>query len=142
MKKQDVPQDPGIIEDYGHELCYAVDRKGEYDLVPSIGWEPKNIANDQAWQVIDMEIEQALDQIKKGSKSPLAYYMAKNQMDVGLLANYMGLYRWQVRRHLKPSVFKGLKKDLLGKYARFFEVSVSDLESFCEKNSQQTGKKF
>jgi len=140
MKKNNVPQDPGIIENYGHELCYAVDKQGKYDLVPSIGWEPKNIANKQAWQVIDQSIELALGDISKGRKSPIAYYMAKHQMDVGLLANYMGLYRWQVKRHLKPAVFKRLKEKTLKAYADLFDVSVSELGSALPHNSQSTGK--
>jgi hypothetical protein len=135
MKKDDVPQDPGIIEDYGHELCYAVDKQGKYDLVPSIGWEPKNIANKQAWQAIDQDIELALGEINKGRKSCLAYYMAKHQMDVGLLAKYMGLYRWQVKRHLKPAVFKRLEKKTLNAYAELFELSVSELESVLPNNN-------
>ena len=140
MKKKNVPQDPGIIEDYGHELCYAVDNQGKYDLVPSIGWEPKNIANKQAWQVIDQEIELALCEINKGRKSPIAYYMAKHQMDIGLLANYMGLYRWQVKRHLKPAVFNRLKEKILKAYADLFDLSVSELRSALPHNSQSTGK--
>lgn len=129
MKKKDVPQDPGIIEDYGYELCYAVDSNGEYDLVPSIGWEPKNIANDQAWEVIHNEVATALEGIINGSLSPIAYYMVKHQMDVGLLANYSGFYKWQVRRHLKPEIFKRLKEKVLVTYATLFHVSINELKS-------------
>ncbi len=45
MKTTDVPQDNGMIADYGHEICYAVDSKGNYQLTPSVGWEAKNIVN-------------------------------------------------------------------------------------------------
>lgn len=124
-----MPQDPGIIDDYGYELCYAVDSKGEYDLVPSIGWEPKNIANDQAWEVIKKDVETALRDVKNGSLSPIAYYMAKHQMDLGLLARYSGFYQWQVRRHLKPQIFKKLKEKVLMSYAILFHVSVNRLKS-------------
>lgn len=140
MKQTNVPQDPGIIENYGHELCYAVDNEGKYALVPSIGWEPKNIANKQAWQVIDQDIARTLTEINRGCKSPIAYYMAKHQMDVGLLANYMGLYRWQVKRHLKPSVFKRLKGKTLKAYADLFGLCVSEFGSAIPHNSQSTGK--
>ncbi len=132
MKKKDVPQDPGIIDDYGYELCYAVDNKGEYDLVPSIGWEPKNIANDQAWDVIDRDVSKALEGVRNGRLSPVAYYMAKHQMDVGLLAQYTGFYQWQVRRHLNPRVFRKLKEKALMTYAALFEVSINALKSIPE----------
>ena len=52
MEIKDVPQDPGILDDYGREICYAVDQNGNYSLVHSIGWDPKNTANRQAWQAI------------------------------------------------------------------------------------------
>jgi len=126
MKIKDVPQDPGIIEDYGYELCYAVDKKGSYNLVPSVGWDPKNIANNQAWQVIEENTRHAVEGIVNDRLSPLAYYMAKHQMDVGLLANYMGLYRWQVKRHLTPKVFRRMKDKIRRQYAALFDMTLSE----------------
>jgi len=142
MKKQEVPQDPGIIDDYGYELCYAVDNKGAYGLVPSIGWEPKNIANDQAWEVIHRAVARALEDVRKGHLSPVAYYMAKHQMDAGLLARYTGFYKWQIRRHLNSKVFRRLKKKKLMVYAALFSVSIHDLISPPEIAGKQAGKLF
>ena len=133
MKIKDVPQHPGILEDYGHEVCYAVDKDGKYNLVPSIGWNPKNLANEQAWQVIEENINRAVDGILKGKISPLGYYMAFHQMDIRLLANYMGLYCWQVKRHLKPKVFKKLKARVLERYAGLFNVSVDEMTTLADK---------
>jgi len=129
MEIKDVPQDPGILDDYGREVCYAVDQNGNYSLVQSIGWDPKNIANRQAWQVIEKKMNQAREDILDGTLSPIGFYMACNQMDIRLLAQYMGLYGWQIRRHLKPAVFKKIKTDLLEKYAALFNVSVEELKS-------------
>jgi hypothetical protein len=126
MKIKDVPQDYGMGEDQ-REICYAVDEKGNYVLAPSLGWEPKNIANAQAWQVIEAQVADALDRIRTGRASPLAYYMARHQMSVGLLAKYVGLFRWRVRRHLKPSGFKALTPDMLRRYADLFEITVREL---------------
>lgn len=94
MEIKDVPQDPGILDDYGREICYAVDRNGNYSLAQSIGWDPKNVANRQAWQVIEKKIDKARKDIGDGKLSPIGFYMACNQMDVRLLAQYMGLYGW------------------------------------------------
>ncbi|WP_321492096.1 hypothetical protein [uncultured Desulfobacter sp.] len=133
MKIKDVPQHPGILEDYGHEVCYAVDAEGNYNLVPSIGWMPKNIANEQAWEVIEANISRAAESILRGNLSPLGYYMACHQMDIRLLAKYMGLYGWQVKRHLKPKVFSSLKPSLLEKYAGLFKVPVDDMTTLADK---------
>lgn len=135
MEIKDVPQDPGILDDYGREVCYAVDQNGNYSLAQSIGWAPKNIANRQAWQAIEKKINKAREDILDKKLSPIGFYMAYNQMDVRLLAQYMGLYRWQVKRHLKPAVFKKINGNVLGKYAALFSVSVDELKSLPDKSA-------
>ena len=127
MKIDDVPQDNGMIEDYGHEICYAVDDKGNYVLSPSLGWEPKNIVNSQAWELIHQQTTDVLKQIHEGKLSTLAFHMVKNQMDVKLLARYVRLPRWKVKRHLKPDRFKGLETALLNRYADVFDIPVDQL---------------
>ncbi len=126
MKKSEVPQDvgPKAVE----EIAYALDEAGRYVKVRSIGWEPKNVANEQAWEVIEGELDEQLRRIRAGKRSPLAYHMTKNLMTVGLLASYMGLPRWRVKRHLKPGPFGKLSEDLLARYAALFEISVAQLK--------------
>jgi hypothetical protein len=132
MKIDEVPQDNGMIEDYGHEVCYAVDDKGRYVLSPSLGWEPKNIVNSLAWDLIHQKTIEALKQIHEGKLSPLAFHMANNQMDVKLLAKYIRLPRWKVKRHLKPEGFKGLDPALLNRYADIFNLSADQLSKIPE----------
>lgn len=109
------------------EVCYAVGEDGRYDLVASAGWEPKNITNDQAWDVIAVQLEELRAQVKAGLTSPLAYHMAKHQMDIALLAQYAGIWRWRVRRHLRPKVFARLSDAVIQKYAVLFGLSVAAL---------------
>ena len=109
MKIDQVPQDKGMITDNRREVCYAVDKDGRYVLAQSAGWGPKNIANRQAWDVIEEQVGRTLEKIRVGKLSPLAYHMAKNQMSEGLLAQYAGFSRWRVKRHLKPKAFGNLK---------------------------------
>ena len=127
MKIDEVPQNKGMITDDIREICYAVDENGRYMLAQSAGWEPKNIANDQAWTLIEEEVSQTVKKIKAGKLSPLAFHMAKNQMDVSLLSKYVGFNRLRVRRHLKPSVFRRLKPSVLKRYGRVFEIEVEEL---------------
>jgi hypothetical protein len=54
--------------------------------------------------------------------------MARNQMDVGLLAQYMGIMRWRVKRHLKLRIFKKLNQNLLSRYASLLKVTVEQLQ--------------
>jgi len=128
MKISDVPQDRGMIDqETMQEVCYAVDSEGRYVLTPSAGWEPKNIANDQAWEVIRRQLAAVLSKINKGKLSPLAYHMVKNQMTPGLLAKYAGCSWWRVRRHLKPSGFRTMSIDMCRRYSDIFEITVEAL---------------
>ena len=127
MLKKEVPQDQEVLDGQS-ELFYALDEDGRYVLAPSAGWEPANLANLQAWEAIRDDLAGILAQIRSGKLSPLAYHMAANQMDAKLLANYTGLFAWQVRRHLKPGPFVRLKPELKKRYAGVLLVTVEELE--------------
>jgi hypothetical protein len=136
MKIEEVPQERGIMPDNIYEVCYAIDDDGHYVLTASAGWNPKNIANNQAWEVIEEEIAKALKGIHTGKLSPLAFHMAKNQMDTTLLAQYAGYSRWRVKRHLKPAVFRRLNPAVLERYSDVFGITAKQLQQFPEKIKQ------
>jgi hypothetical protein len=50
-------------------------------------------------------------------------------MDIGILSDYTGFWKWQIKRHLKPEVFKRLSEKKLQKYAEAFNVSAEDLKT-------------
>ena len=87
----------------------------------------QKIANDQAWMLIEEEISQTVKKIRAGKLSPLAFHMAKNQMNVSLLSKYVGFNRLRVKLHLKPSVFKKLNPSILKRYGRIFDIEVEEL---------------
>ena len=134
MLKKNVPQDGGILDRW-HEISYAIDDDGRYVLAPSVGWKPANIANKQAWELISKQVADVIKRIQAQELSPLAYYMVKNQMDTDLLAKYVRLSRWRVRRHLKPAVFRRLKVSILERYAKIFNVSAEHLFDVPESSS-------
>jgi hypothetical protein len=140
MRKKNVPQDSGILDRW-HEIKYAIDDDGRYVLAPSVGWEPANIANKQAWEFISKQLNDVIKRIKAQDLSPLAYYMVKNQMDVRLLAKYVRLPRWRVRRHLNPSAFRRLKTSILERYAKTFNVSTEQLFDVPESSILDNGPK-
>ena len=126
MKRQEVPQDRGL---FGQRkaVCYALDEGGGYVLAPTVGWNPVNLANRQAWEEIARELAEIHGEVRAGRLSPLAYHMARRQMDAPLLARYSGLFRWRVRRHLRPAVFARLDPALLARYAEVLGISVEEL---------------
>ena len=126
MRKNEVPQDEALF-DGASEVCYAVDESGRYVLAESAGWEPSNIANMQAWEVIHADVAAVLARVRAGELSPLVYHMVRHQMDAKLLSGYAGLFSWQVSRHRKPGPFQKLKPALLARYADIFKITREEL---------------
>lgn len=131
MKKEEVPQDKGNLSKSNmRELCYATDKDGNYTTELSSGWEPKSIALDNSLQDINERVEKAKNDIKSGIASPIVYFMELNRMDWNILASYVGMFKWRVKRHAKPTVFSKLKESKLQKYAEVFEITVDELKNF------------
>lgn len=132
MKANEVPQDKGNYKnrDQSRKVVYATNDKGDYTTVNSDGWDVEHLATMQAWDEAAKELEEVLQDIRKGVLSPLAYFMKKNLMDVAMLARHVGKWQWQVKRHFKPAVFAGLSDTLLQKYADAFNISVEAIRQF------------
>lgn len=133
MKKNEVPQDESKLEKANiREMCYAVDENGNYTTELSTGWNPKTIALDNAIKQIEERVAAAKQRVDQNQSSPLEYYMELNKMDLPILASYVGLWQWRVKRHFKPSVFKKLSQKTLEKYAAVFDISVDELKTIKE----------
>ena len=135
MKKDEVPQDKSNLESANFkELCYAVDENGDYTTVNSSGWDPKKIALDNAIEDINQRVENAKTRVLNNQTSPIEYYMELHKMDITILASYVGLWKWRVKRHFKPAVFNKLSQNVLQKYADVFEVSIDQLKNIAHGN--------
>jgi hypothetical protein len=133
MKKKEVPQDEGLMEGRFEDVNYALDENGNYVAVLSKGWQPKNDALLQAWDVIHEKAEIVRQEVIAGKVSPIAYYMEKNIMDLSLLSDYVELPKRKVRKHLKPEKFAQLEDEILQRYADAFEMTLEEL-----KHSRET----
>lgn len=128
MEKEQVPQDDeNLLEGKFTVVKYAIDKNGKYVKVPSVGWEPENVALQQAWEVINEKVEAARKRVLSGEVSPLAYWIEKNMMDEKLVGDYMGFSKWKVKEHLNPAVFSKLPLDMLKSYADVFKISIDEL---------------
>jgi hypothetical protein len=128
MTTKDVPQDDAnMLQGKFKEPVYSLDKNGNYTTVPSVGWDPKNAVMQEAWDNVNEKIEQTKQDVLEGKLSPIAYYIEKNIMDVGLVAQYMDLWKWTVKKHLKPCNFAKLDDAILQKYAKVFSISKGEL---------------
>ncbi len=129
MKKEEIPQDDGALNKLTKEIVYAVDSSGNYTTALSTGWEVKATALDVAWKDIEQRIENARQKVLNNEASPLLYFIELRLMDIGIVAAYTGFWKWTIKRHLKPSVFKTLSDKKLQQYADVFNVSVEELKT-------------
>jgi len=129
MKDKEVPQDDAnMLQGKFREPVYSLDEDGNYTTVKSVGWDPKNAVMQQAWDNINEKVEETKQKVIDGKLSPIAFYMEKNIMDIGLLSKYMGLWKWTVKRHLKPKHFNKLSEKLIIQYADIFNITPRQLK--------------
>jgi len=126
MRKENVPQDVGLAGPL-REVVYAVGKDGTYEAVPSYGWDPKTVALCQAWELILKDLEDIKARVAAGELSPLAWHMTRHQMQPPLLAKYVRINRWRIRRHMKAGPFRRLKPAVLSRYAEALGIGVEDL---------------
>lgn len=129
MKKEEVPQqDSGLL---GGETkgVYATNEDGKFEMAQTAGWEVESIVLQQALDEINRIAEDALDRVKKGDSSPLEFHMYAQRMDLPMLAQAVGRFQWQVKRHFKPKIFTKLKASDLELYADVMGISVATLKN-------------
>jgi len=130
MKKENLPQDKSALEKLTRELCYVKNEDGKYTTGLSTGWDVKKDALDNAWEDINERVQNAAELVKRGEMSPIYYFMEKNLMDLTLLVSYTGFWKFTIKRHFKPEVFKRLNDKKLNIYAKAFGISVIELINF------------
>ena len=54
--------------------------------------------------------------------------MYSQRMDIALLAQSTGLFKWQVRRHMRPGVFRRLNERTLNRYAEALGIDIETLK--------------
>ncbi|MCL2644099.1 MAG: hypothetical protein FWD51_01400 [Betaproteobacteria bacterium] len=128
MDAADVPQEGSAT--YGGHLkaVYARNGDGRLGLVQSRGWEVEEIVTRQAVLAFEELVAAACERVRAGQSSPLEVHMYRARMDVDLLAQASGLWRWQVRRHLRPVVFARLSKALRARYAEALGIAPDQLD--------------
>ena len=129
MKKDEVPQDLSSLGKITKEVCYATDDNGKYTTELSKGWNVKAEALNVTWKDIEHRIAEAKQKVLNNEASPILYFIEKHVMNITILSSYTGFFKWQIKRHLKPDVFKKLSNKKLIKYAEVFNVSVEELKT-------------
>jgi hypothetical protein len=127
MRERDVPQEGNATLAGHRKAVYAVGDDGRVHLVASRGWEVEEIVTRQAIQDLERLAREARERALKGLTSPLEVHMYRARMDLALLSQTTGLWRWQIRRHFRPEVFARLSPALRQRYADALGLSLEAL---------------
>jgi hypothetical protein len=127
MRKEDVPQDEGPESEL-RRLMWAVDEDGRFVTIQSVGWDPSNTGFNKYWEYLGRLIHQARHDVERGEKSPIWYWMNLNILNESMLADYMGIWKWRIKRHMRPAVFSKLHPSMLERYAAIFRISIAELQ--------------
>ena len=95
----------------------------------SKGWEVKIKALDVAWNDIETRMAAAKEKVINKEASPLLFFMERALMDISILSDYTGFWKFEIKRHLRPDVFEKLTDAKLQRYADVFNVRITNLKS-------------
>lgn len=112
---------------YNRELFYYFDKEKGFTRAVDYQNNSNQVIIKQGWDAAEQRLSDIREKVKAGILSPIAFYMEKRLLEVPMLAAYMEIGAWRVKRHLKPKVFKKLSQATLSKYADIFEISVEML---------------
>ena len=127
MKLKNVPQDK--ISTYGgnKKLVYATNENGDYCQTTSSGWEVEGAATKQALKEFENQAQHAYKLVLLGKKSSLYYHMYNKKMDLTILSQSTGIFKWRIKRHFNPDIFKKLSKKTLSGYSDALGIKTSEL---------------
>lgn len=130
MKKESVPQDNSSTYDNNKKVIYATDIDGDYETVASTGWNVEESVTIQALEEYERLCNDALKDVNAGIASPLLYHMYSKRMDIKLLAESTGFFKWQIKKHLTVDGFKKLSEKKLSKYAEALGIDSEHLKLY------------
>src|SRR3989442_12672930 len=105
MRERDVPQEGNATLAGHRKAVYATADDGKLRLVSSRGWEVEEIVTRQAVEDLERRAMQARARARAGESSPPEYHMYRARMDVELLSQVTGGWRWRGGGHPKPAGF-------------------------------------
>lgn len=133
MKRKDVPQDDSSTLAGQRKPLYVVDESGAYTTELSTGWDAEEVVLNQAIAQFEEQTTTALQRARQGLASPLEYHMYRCRMDLTILAQSSGFYKWQVKRHMRPDNFYRLSDKKLSRYAQALGMTSSQLQTLPEQ---------
>lgn len=128
MDLENVPQEGNKTLGGHRRAVYAKDENGRIIVVASRGWEVEEIVTSQAVEEMRALTEAARQNVLNGLSASLEYWMYARRMDLPLLSQATGIWRWRIRRHFRPHIFASLPSHMLARYATALNLTINELQ--------------
>lgn len=133
MESRAVPQDRVATHNVTRKAIYATNKNGDYEIVPSSGWEVEAAVTLQAVDEFARLAAVAYEKVLAGDMAPLYFHMYNCRMDIAVLAQASGISQWRLKRHLQPAVFAKLAPKIVMRYAEALGLTVEELYKLPKK---------
>jgi hypothetical protein len=137
MDINSVPQDDSSTYANNKKAIYARDEDGSVKVVGSSGWSVEETVTKQALRDLEERAALAYAEVKRGLKSPLYHHMYSIRMDLQVLADSTGFFKWTISKDFKPEVFAKISEKRLAVYAEAMGKTSEELKVLEEKNHER-----
>lgn len=128
MDINSVPQDDSSTYAQHKKAIYAVDEDGRVATVKSSGWEVEEAATKQALNDLEEQARDAYRVVKSGEKSPLYFHMFDVRMDLQVLSESTGFFKWTIKRDFNPKIFFKIGEKRLNMYSEAMGKTAQELQ--------------
>ncbi|HIM75991.1 MAG TPA: hypothetical protein EYM48_07475 [Campylobacterales bacterium] len=127
MDIKSVPQDDSSTYAKNKKAIYAADENGNLSVVASSGWEVEEAATKQALFDLEDSARDAYALVKNGEMSPLYFHMYDVRMDLQVLSEASGFFKWTIKKDFSIEKFSKIKEKRLAIYAEAMGKSQEEL---------------
>ena len=109
------------------KAIYATGSDGKIKSIGSTGWDAEEIVTKQAIDDLEESRREALRKVIAKERSPLYYYMYEVRMDLAVLAQSTGFFKWTIKRDFDPKVFSKISQKRLLVYCEALGKSLEEI---------------
>jgi len=127
MDINSVPQDESSTYANNKKAIYAVDEEGKVKVTTSSGWEAEETATKEALNDLQARAKEAYRAVEAGKMSTLYFHMYDVRMDLQVLSESTGFFKWTIKRDFKPEKFAKISEKRLTIYAEAMGRDLDEL---------------
>jgi len=128
LRLENVPQDDSSTYAKMKKTIYAKNSDGKMQGISSTGWEVEETVTRQALDDIEEHIKEAFLEVKNGKKSTLYFHMYKQKMDLTILSQATGFFKWTIKRDFDPKIFAKIKQSRLEEYCDVLGLEIDEIK--------------